>query len=107
MISIQDFQKVELKVAEVVAAQRVPGADRLLQLTLDLGDEIRTTVAGIGLSYEPEKLIGRQFVVVSNLEPAVIRGIRSEGMILAVGERDADIVVITPERPVQKGMRVR
>jgi methionine--tRNA ligase beta chain len=107
MVSLHDFQNIELRVGEVTAAERVPGTGKLLRLTLDLGDEARQTVAGIGESYEPEKLIGRQLVVVSNLEPAVIRGIRSEGMILAVGERGADIVLIAPERPVQKGMRVR
>jgi methionyl-tRNA synthetase len=107
MISLHDFQNIELRVGEITAAERVAGADKLLKLTLDLGDETRQTVAGIGQSYEPEKLVGKQVVVVSNLEPAVIRGIRSEGMILAVGETGTDIVLIAPERPVQKGMRVR
>lgn len=107
MITIQDFQKVDLRVGTVKAADRVPGADRLLQLTIDLGEaEPRTMVAGIALSYTPEQLIGKQLVVLANLEPAVVRGVRSNGMILACGTPQ-DVQVLTVDRPVANGAQVR
>lgn len=108
MISIQDFQKVELRVCEVIAASKVPGADKLLQLTLDFGDEARTAVAGIALVYQPNQLIGKRLIAVTNLQPAVIRGIRSDAMILASGdEHNLSLVVSDPERLAPKGAAVR
>jgi methionyl-tRNA synthetase len=105
MISLKEFQKLELRVGEIVSAERVPNADKLLKLSVDLGEETRTMVAGIALSYKPEELVGRSVVVVANLEPATIRGVRSEGMILAgwVEGDDQSIVIVTPDRPVPKG----
>ncbi|MDA0745970.1 MAG: methionine--tRNA ligase, partial [bacterium] len=83
LISFQAFQKVKLRVARVEAAERVEGADRLLKLQVSLGDEKRQLVAGVAQHYEPEALVGRQIVVVANLEPAKIRGVESQGMLLA------------------------
>ena len=82
-ISIDDFARVELRVAEVVAAEAVPKTDKLLKLSLKVGDEERTVVSGIAGSYKPEDLPGRKVIVVANLKPAKLRGIVSEGMILA------------------------
>jgi len=108
MISFKDFQKLDLRVAEILSAEPVPNADKLLKLTVDIGDEQRTMVAGVALSYKPEELVGTRVVVVANLEPATIRGVRSEGMILAgwVQGDDASISIVAPQRPLPKGSKV-
>jgi methionyl-tRNA synthetase len=82
-ITIEDFTRVEMRVGQVKSAERVAGADRLLKLMVDIGDEVRQLVAGIATQYEPEKLIGRKVVVVANLQPRKLRGVESNGMILA------------------------
>ena len=82
-ISIEDFAKVEMRVGLVKSAERVPGADRLLQLQVDIGDEVRQIVAGLALAYKPEQLVGRKVVVVANLQPRKLRGVESNGMIVA------------------------
>jgi methionyl-tRNA synthetase len=95
-----------LRIATVISAERVPKADRLLQLGVDLGTETRTIVAGIAESYPPEELIGRQVVIVANLKPAKLRGVTSRGMLLAaVSEQGA--VVVTPEKPTPPGTTVK
>lgn len=85
-IGIEDFAKVELRVAEVLAAEKHPNADRLLVLRLSLGNEERTVVSGIAKWYRPEELVGKKVVLVANLKPAKLRGIESQGMILAAQE---------------------
>ena len=82
-IGIEDFAKVEMRVGQVKSAERVPGADKLLQLQVDIGDEVRQIVAGIALAYKPEDLVGRKVVVVTNLQPRKLRGVESNGMIVA------------------------
>jgi methionyl-tRNA synthetase len=82
-ITIDDFTKVELRVAQVRVAERVPKADKLLRLEVDLGTETRQILAGIAESYEPESLIGRKVIVVANLAPRKMRGLESNGMLLA------------------------
>ena len=106
MIQLVDFQKCDLRMAEVIAAEPIAGTDKLLQLTLDLGDEQRTTVAGIALSYSPEELVGKQVIVLANLEPVTLRGVRSEGMVLAAGD-ERTVSLLTLDRPVPKGAKVR
>ncbi|MGI6620991.1 MAG: methionine--tRNA ligase subunit beta [Bacillota bacterium] len=104
-ITLEEFKRVDLRVGEVVSCERVEGTDRLLKLTVDLGNETRQLVAGIAAHYEPRHLIGVQIVVVCNLKPAVIRGIESQGMLLAV--QDGQVLgILTPERRVQNGSRV-
>jgi methionyl-tRNA synthetase len=105
MIPLADFQKVDLRVATVIGAELHPNADRLLVLRVDLGSEQRQIVAGIRASYEPAALVGKQVVVVANLEPAMLRGVESQGMLLAT--RDGDrIVVVSPESAVPAGGKV-
>lgn len=106
MITIEDFQKIDLRVATVLAAENHPKADRLLVLQLELADgERRQIVAGIRASYEPVSLVGRQIVVVANLQPASLRGVESQGMLLAT--RDGDrIVVLGPDTQVAPGSKV-
>jgi methionyl-tRNA synthetase len=82
-ITIDDFTKIELRVAQVKVAERVPKADKLLRLEVDLGTETRQILAGIAESYEPESLIGRKVIVVANLAPRKMRGLESNGMLLA------------------------
>ena len=87
-IGIEDFAKVEMRVGQVKTAERVTGADRLLQLQVDIGDEVRQIVAGLALAYKPEDLVGRKVVVVTNLAPRKLRGVESNGMIVAASLPD-------------------
>ncbi len=83
-ISIDDFAKIDLRVGEVKSAEPVKGADKLLHLKVDIGEaEPRTIVAGIALAYKPEQLVGRKVVIVANLQPRKLRGLTSQGMIVA------------------------
>jgi len=82
-IGIEDFAKIEMRVGQVKSAERVAGADKLLQLQVDIGDEVRQIVAGLALAYKPEDLVGRKVVVVVNLQPRKLRGVESNGMIVA------------------------
>lgn len=95
-ISIDEFAKVDLRVVKVLAAEKVKGADKLLQLTVDLGTEQRTIVSGIAKHYAPEDLVGRNVVMVVNLKPAKIRGIESRGMVLAASNEEKLILVDAP-----------
>ena len=105
--TIDDFVKVDLRVARIVAAQHVEGADRLLQLTLSLGgDETRNVFAGIKSAYEPEELIGRLVVCVANLQPRKMRFGVSEGMITAAGPGGSDVFLLAPDSGAQPGQRV-
>ncbi len=82
-IGIEDFAKVELRVGVVKSAEKVAGADKLLKVMVDIGDEVRQVLAGIAPSYAPEELVGRKVVVVTNLAPRKMRGVESNGMLLA------------------------
>jgi methionyl-tRNA synthetase len=105
-ISIDDFAKVKLKVAKILEASAVDGADKLLQLRLDLGDHQRTVFSGIKSAYDPATLIGRLTVVVANLAPRKMRFGTSEGMVLAAGPGGGDIFLIAPDTGAQPGMDV-
>ncbi len=105
MITIDDFAKVDLRTALVLAAEPHPNADRLLVLRIRLGEEERQLVAGIRQHYAPEALVGKTIVVVANLQPAQLRGVESQGMLLAVRDGDA-VRVLTPDGPAGSGLRV-
>jgi methionyl-tRNA synthetase len=105
MISIDDFRKIELKIATIRSVEPHPNADRLLVLQVDLGSEQRQICAGIRNHYAPEDLIGKQIVVVANLETAKLRGMESQGMLLAASD-DGRVVILNPESPVQPGSKV-
>lgn len=105
MISIEEFRNVELKVATVRSAEPHPNADKLMVLQIDLGDEQRQVCAGIRNHYTPEELVGRQIVVVANLETAKLRGLESQGMLLAASD-NGRVIILTPEKPVQAGSKV-
>lgn len=106
MITIEDFKKLELKVAEIKEVQEHPRAEKLYVITIDLGDKTKQVVAGIRSSYKKEDLVGKQIVVVDNLEPAILRGVESHGMLLAVSD-ETGITVISPERKVKLGSTVK
>jgi methionyl-tRNA synthetase len=106
MITIDQFKTVELRVATVKTAEPHPNADRLLVLRVDVGGEERQIVAGIRAVYDPATLVGRQVVVVTNLEPATLRGVESQGMILAAAGESGPVLVAL-EKPVPAGAVVR
>lgn len=107
LITLEDFAKVELRVAEVVKCEKHPKADKLLVLTLNLGDHTRQVVSGIAQWYAPQSLVGRKLVLVANLKPAVLRGIESQGMILAGEDAAGNVVVVSPEKDLPPGAKVR
>ncbi len=107
MITIDEFQRLDLRVGTIVAASRVKGADRLLELTVDLGEsDLRTIVSGIAEHYRPEELPGTQIVLVANLQPAKIRGIVSHGMILA-GKTSETLQIVSPREALPAGTRIK
>ncbi|NMB25220.1 MAG: methionine--tRNA ligase [Firmicutes bacterium] len=106
LIDIDDFAKLDLRVAEIKQAEPVPGADRLLQLQIKIGTEERQIVAGIAQHYQPEALIGKHIVVVANLKPAKVRGVVSEGMLLAASTPDG-LGLLTVERDIPSGAQVK
>ncbi len=106
-ISIDDFAKVELRVAQVKAAERIKGADKLLRLEVDLGTEVRQLVAGIAEAYEPEALVGRKVVIVANLAPRKLRGLESNGMIVAASPEGGKPVLASFLEDVPVGTRLK
>ncbi|MDA8340201.1 MAG: methionine--tRNA ligase subunit beta, partial [Nitrospiraceae bacterium] len=106
LIAIDDFAKVELKVGKVVAAEKVEKSEKLLKLRVDIGEE-RQIVAGIAKSYTPDDLIGKKIVVVANLKPAKLMGIESHGMLLAATDEEGRLSVLTLDREVKQGARVK
>jgi methionyl-tRNA synthetase len=107
MITIQEFGQMELKVGRVVSVDDHPQADKLIIIRVDLGEEQpRTLVAGLKPYYEPDELEGKLIVVVANLEPARLRGVESQGMLLAAQDGE-DVVVLTVDEDVAPGSKVR
>lgn len=100
MATLEEFKKLELKVARIKEVQDHPNADRLYVITVDLGDKTKQVVAGIKGSYAKEELMGKQVVLVDNLEPAVLRGVESQGMLLAASDENG-ITIVTPQREVK------
>ena len=107
MIALDDFRKIDLRVAQITGAEVVPNTARLLKVTVDLGGEQRTLVAGLGGHYRPEELVGLKVIVVANLQPATIKGIESNGMMLGVGCRERnEIALLTTNRDAPNGAAV-
>jgi len=104
-IGIEDFLKVDLRVAKVLSAERVEGSEKLLKLKVSLGDEERTIVAGIAKYYSPEELVGKKIVIVANLQPRKIFGITSQGMLLAASDGE-NLSLVVPEREVKEGAKL-
>ena len=106
MITYEEFRKTELKIATIKEVAPHPNADKLYVVKVDVGGVMKQVVAGIRLFYTPEALVGRQVVLVENLEPAVIRGIESQGMLLAASDENG-ISVVSPDRVVKEGSLVK
>jgi methionyl-tRNA synthetase len=107
-IGIEDFAKVELRVGLVKSAERIQGADKLLKLLVDIGDEVRQVLAGIAMGYTPEELVGRKVVVVTNLAPRKMRGLESNGMLLAASAGpDGKPILCTFAEDIPVGSKVK
>lgn len=107
-IGIEDFAKVEMRVGQILTAEPVVGAQKLLKLTVDIGSEVRQVVAGIAEHYKPEQLVGMKVVIVVNLQPRKLRGVESNGMIVAasVGP-EGKPVLVTFKEEVEVGARLK
>ncbi|MDP2855562.1 MAG: methionine--tRNA ligase subunit beta [bacterium] len=105
-ITIDDFKKIDLRVAKVLAAEKVGNSDKLLKLQIDLGYEQRQILAGIGQHYQAEDLIGCEIIVVANLEPRNLRDLESNGMLLAATDPDGAIRLLNPDAEVTPGSKI-
>ena len=106
-ISYDDFAKMDIRTGTIIAAERVPKADKLLKLSINIGDETRTVVSGIALHYAPEAIIGQQVLLLANLEPRKLRGIESEGMILMAENSEGKLCFVSPITTWDNGMIVK
>lgn len=107
MITLEELRRIDIRVGEILEGERVPGADRLLRLKVDVGKERRTIVAGLAQSYAVGDLRGMKVVVVANIAPVRIRGIESQGMLLGVGcEEVKSVALLTVNRPMPNGSPV-
>ena len=105
-INFEEFQKIDLRVGKIIEAEKIEGTDKLLKLKVDLGEEKRQLVAGIAKFYQPEDLIGKEIVVVANLEPKILRGVESQGMLLAA-DVEGKPVLLKPDQEVPPGTKIR
>lgn len=106
-VSLEEFERLDLRVAEIVHAEKVAGSKKLLKLTVRLGDDERTVVAGLQGQYPPQALIGKKVALVKNLKAAKIKGIESQGMVLAAEDTEGRIVLLTPDRDLPPGSKIR
>ena len=106
IIQFDDFAKIELKTGTILSAEKVEKADKLLKLSVDLGNETRTIVSGIALHYQPEEIVGRQVTVVTNLAPRKMRGIESNGMIVMAEDKAGKLHFISPGQPIDPGSTI-
>ncbi|HLV10548.1 MAG TPA: methionine--tRNA ligase subunit beta, partial [Halanaerobiales bacterium] len=106
MISFDEFKKMDLRVAEVIKAEKIEKSDKLLKLQVDLGYEKRQLVAGIAKYYQPEEITGKKIIIIANLEPATIFGVESNGMILAASAGDEELALTTVDGDIENGSRI-
>jgi methionine--tRNA ligase beta chain len=105
-ITYEDFQKLDIRIATILEAEAVPETTKLLKLKVDIGDELRVLVAGIAETYKPEDLVGRQIPILINLEPRTIKGVESNGMILAI-DVDNQAILLNPDKNVPNSSKIR
>lgn len=105
MLKFEDFTKLEIRIGTVLEAERVPDTDRLIRVVVDMGNEKRQVVAGFGHKHEPEELIGKQVPVVLNIEKAMIRGVESTGILMAMDDEKATF--LTPQESIPNGSKVK
>lgn len=106
MMTIDEFKKVELRVAKILEAKMIEGSDKLVRLQVDIGSEKRQIIAGIGNIYTPEILIGKQIIIVANLESIKLMGLESQGMLLAASDEMGPVLIV-PESEVESGTLLR
>ena len=106
MVTFDRFKEIELRVARIISAERVEGSEKLLRLRVSLGEEERQIIAGIGKKYSPDVLVGRQIIVVANLEPRMLMGFESQGMLLAADSPDGP-VLLQPDSEVLSGATIK
>ena len=106
MININEFKQIELKVARIIKAEEVEGSDKLVRLDIDLGDEKRQLVAGIKKFYKIEDLEGKEIIVVANLEPRMLMGLESQGMLLAAKDKEGNISLLQPDKEIDPGSTI-
>ncbi len=106
VITIEDFQKIELKIGEILEAERIEGSDKLLKLRVNFGEETRQVVSGIAKAYEPADLVGRQVTFVTNLEPRFLMGLESQAMILAADTGDGPVLLV-PDKKIANGSGIK
>ena len=106
-ISIDDFARVELRVGEVIACERVPKSKKLLHETIRVGEEVRSVVSGIAKWYTPEEMVGKKVVLVTNLKPATLCGVLSEGMVLCAEDAEGNLSLLSPEKDMPSGANIR
>ncbi len=105
MFKFDDFAKLEIRMGTVIEAEKVPETDRLMKIVVDMGNEKRQVVAGFGHLHTPEELIGKQVPVVVNIEKAVIRGVESNGILMAIDDSEATLLI--PKKPVPNGSKIK
>ncbi len=107
-ISYEDFEKLDLKVGEIIEVEEIPNADKLYKLTVDIGEETRTVCAGIKQYYSRDELKGKKIILLANLAPRKLKGIESQGMILAAStENHEEVVLVSPESDIEVGSQVK
>jgi methionine--tRNA ligase beta chain len=111
MITFKDFQKLDLRIAKIIQAERVEGSSKLIKLVVDLGEDFqpstRQIIAGIGKTYQPEDLLEKEIVVLANLEPKTILGLESQGMLLAAEDEESEKpIFLKPAEPVSPGSKI-
>ena len=106
MVTYEDFKKLDLRIAKIIEAQRIKASDKLIKLQIDLGNEQRQIIAGIGKVYTPEELIGKLIIIVSNLEPKKLLGEESNGMLLAASNEE-EISLLMPDKEIPPGSIVK
>ncbi len=104
-ISIEEFRKLDIRVGEVLSAARVPGTEKLIEVNVDIGGEVRTIVTGLVPQYQPEDLVGKRIIVLANLEPRRVRGVTSAGMLLAA-EWEGQVALLTVDKNAPKGAKI-
>jgi len=106
MVSFEEFSKLDLRIAKIEEVKEIEGSDKLYKLTISLGEEKRTLVAGIKKYYKKEELVGKKIVVIANLEPKVIKGVTSQGMLLAATSKNGDVSLLVPDKEVEEGSKI-
>jgi methionyl-tRNA synthetase len=106
-ITFDDFTKIDIRTATILEAEKIPKTNKLLKLKIDTGLDVRTIVSGIAEYYDPGKIVGRQISIIANLEPRMIKGIESKGMILMAEDQDGKLVMVAPSDKVINGSMIK